>query len=347
MNTDLIPVPFGPLWGYLDRSANLIIPPRFTWAGEFSGGLACVNEGGQLGFRDEMVGGKWGYIDSSGSYAFAAKFDEASAYSEGLAAVNLGARAEYAAHEDGYYSTGGKCGYIDAAGKWIVPPTYRLALDVCEGLACVGTGDKSGYLDAGGKWVIDPRFDSAYSFKEGFAVVRVGELYSHIGKDGQFLMPPQFGTAGNFSEGLAVGLLRQTYTFSFFDTKGTELFRAPENIIGTGGFSNGLCYAALGQVKRFHDGELYPIGGSHNYGYIDRAGNWSIPPQYDFASNFSEGLAWVRVDDNKHMYIRPDGSPLNGKLYDRAGKFRNGLALVSKDCSYSLIDSNGLVFWEC
>src|SRR5277367_3869082 len=104
----MIPVPFGSLWGYLDRSANVVIAPRFTWAGEFSGELALVNEGGQPGFRNDMVGGKWGYIDRTGAYAFKAKFDEASAFSEGLAVVNLGARAEYAAHEDGYYSHGGK-----------------------------------------------------------------------------------------------------------------------------------------------------------------------------------------------------------------------------------------------
>ena len=346
MTVDLLPVPFEPLWGYLDRKANLAIPPRFTWAGDFSCGLALVNEGGQPGFRNEMVGGKWGYIDPAGKYVFAAKFDKAAAFSEGIAVVNVGARVQYAPHEEGYYSAGGKFGYIDTTGKWLVQPCYTQALDMREGLAAVSSGNKTGYIDATGQFVIEPIFDSGHLFCEGYAVVSVGPEHGYINRSGDFPIPPKFSFASSFSDGIAHGLIAETYTDVFFDHTGAELFRAPENTIHAGNFSHSLCYAALGKIERFKDGKLYPMGRLKNYGYLDRSGNWSIQPQYDFASDFSEGMAWVRVEDRQHLYINRNGEPLNGKLYEEAGTFRNGLALVRTGAHHALIDRDGSTVWE-
>jgi hypothetical protein len=343
---DLIPVQVGRTWGYVDRSGKMVISPTFTWAGRFSDGLAVVNLGGQIGFRDDVVGGKWRYITPNGIFAFDATFDEAMEFSEGLAVANLGAHAQYAAHEDGYYSAGGKCGYINTNGEWVIKPSYDFALPMSEGLAAAAIGQKTGYLDATGAVIIPAKYDSAYSFHEGFALVGVGEKYGFIRKDGEFLIEPNFSVGRHFSEGLGVGLIAETYRYVFFDKTGAEVIRAPENTIALGDFSNGLCYAGLGKVGRFNDGKLYPIGGRNNYGYIDRSGNWSIEPQYDWVSDFSEGVAWVRTEDRQHMYIRWDGSPLNGKTYEEAGSFRDGLALVRKDNRSALIDLNGNTFWE-
>lgn len=56
-----------------------------------------------------------------------------------------------------------------------------------------------------------------------------------------------------------------------------------------------------------------------------------IPPRYDAAGDFSEGLAWVRVGDyktGKYGYIDRSGKEVVPLKYDDAGDFSGGLAIV-------------------
>jgi ABC-type phosphonate transport system ATPase subunit len=49
-------------------------------------------------------------------------------------------------------------------------------------------------------------------------------------------------------------------------------------------------------MKKFSDGRWYPEGQSNAYGYIGPDGKWRIPPQFDFACDFAEDRALVRID---------------------------------------------------
>ena len=102
---------------------------------------------------------------------------------------------------------------------------------------------------------------------------------------------------------------------------------------------------ASGATARLNDGKLYPRGPT-KYGYLDRTGHWAIEPQYDWASNFSEGSAWVRMGQSQYRFIRRDGALINGEVYDEAGSFRNGLALVRQGTKHALIDLQGRVSYS-
>ena len=39
-------------------------------------------------------------------------------------------------------------------------------------------------------------------------------------------------------------------------------------------------------------------------GHIDEAGNWVIEPQFDDASNFVEGYAWIQIGDKQGFVSR-------------------------------------------
>lgn len=68
---------------------------------------------------------------------------------------------------------------------------------------------------------------------------------------------------------------------------------------------------------------------------------YSIPPKFDYASSFSEGLAIVRVG-NKYGYINPDGKlviPLTD--YDNVYPFSEGYARVLKGKKFGFIDKAG------
>src|SRR5215510_5682971 len=66
-------------WGYIDSTGKIAIEPQFSWAEEFSGGLATF----------ENEDGKHGYIDETGKIVIEPKFDNWTEFSEGLAAVSV------------------------------------------------------------------------------------------------------------------------------------------------------------------------------------------------------------------------------------------------------------------
>jgi len=86
----LFPREVGGKWGFTDKTARVVIEPKYDLAGWFSEGLAAV-----------MVEGKWGYIDPSGKFVIEPKFDAAGWFEGGRAQVQLG----------------DQWGYIDRSGR--------------------------------------------------------------------------------------------------------------------------------------------------------------------------------------------------------------------------------------
>ena len=72
----LFPVTVENRDGYIDRTGQIIIPPQYEYAFEFSEGLAEV-----------VVGQKEGFIDISGEFVIPPQVLEVTGFSEGLAAV--------------------------------------------------------------------------------------------------------------------------------------------------------------------------------------------------------------------------------------------------------------------
>jgi hypothetical protein len=77
------------------------------------------------------------------------------------------------------------------------------------------------------------------------------------------------------------------------------------------------------------------------WGFIDKAGALKIPDRYNFAGNFSEGLARVAIKLGVSMgYIDRDGKMIIPARFDQAGDFSDGLAVACSDeCVY--IDPSG------
>lgn len=113
-----VPVKIGKKYGFIDRTGNYLISPRFDGAGPFSEGLAVAKIEGDFN-------GKWGYIDKTGKYAIKPQFDAAGPFSEGLAAVNIGG------------DINGKWGFIDKSGKFVIKPQYDSAYQFTDNLAAV------------------------------------------------------------------------------------------------------------------------------------------------------------------------------------------------------------------
>jgi hypothetical protein len=98
--------------------------------------------------------------------------------------------------------------------------------------------------------------------------------------------------------------------------------------------------------------ELFPayqmIEGEQRYGYIDLSGTFVIEPVYDYAENFSEGVAVVRTGEN-YQVISTSGTVVfdnNNTIFP----FRNGMAAfmnIKEDTLlYGYIDTMGKILIE-
>jgi len=172
--------------GYIDRQGRMVIKPQFTFAEDFSGGLAAVATG-------HPIRPQWFYIDKTGKPVLVLDSTAARAFSfqEGLASI------EY------YRKNGGfSVGCIDRQGRVVIAPIFSQIGPFSEGLASarMTPGGKFGYIDQTGKIVIEMKFDrpGLFScFSNGIARVRVNGQAAYIDKTGEYIWPPALGAVGS------------------------------------------------------------------------------------------------------------------------------------------------------
>jgi len=347
-----------------------VIPPQYDAASDFSEGLAAVRIG-------DWKKGKWGFIDKAGREVVPPQYNDWWSYEDGALAFRDGlARVAIGDWETGM------CGFIDKTGKEVVPCMYGEARLFSEGLAavqvCDGTG-KWGFIDKTGSEVIPPQYDKVYDFSDGLAMVMIADRedekywntrkWGFIDKTGKEVVPVIYDEVGEFREGRACVV--QDGKLGFIDETGAIViplsYESPYPS-HQAWYRDIMPYFSEG-LAPIWDGDAY----SGKYGYIDRDGNVVIPFVYDYAAQFSEGLAYVSkggtflidvavefddtAEDRKFGFIDRDGEVVIPLAYDcdySSGSyaifeqyFYDGLARVSKGTpwhmEYGIIDKTGAV----
>ena len=154
--------------GFIDKTGNFVIEPKFDNAGPFSEGLArvTVTEGGEE---------KLGFIDHSGQFVIPPIFNtdadfrrNSTDFSEDWASVTENLRPTITEEE--------KFVYIDKKGAIALFTDFFYAGPFREGLAVVYDADRTkwGYIDKSGKDAIPVQYDLASDFSEGSACVAIG-----------------------------------------------------------------------------------------------------------------------------------------------------------------------------
>ena len=186
-------------WGYIDKTGNTVIEPKFQFGSSFSQGLAVVQFEEKMGYVDqsgrfviepqpyESVSGmffeglavvkkdnKVGFIDKTGLTVIDFEYDEVKGFSEGMAAVRL---------ED-------KWGFINKDGEPVINYQFEEVKGFSEGLSGVKANEKWGFIDATGKTVVPHKFDVIDDFSKGIAKVSIDEKYGYIDKDGIYVWEP-------------------------------------------------------------------------------------------------------------------------------------------------------------
>ncbi len=127
-NKLLIPMDFGPSWGYVDEAGRTVIAPEYKAAREFVEGLAAV-----------LAINRWGFIDPEGVYRVTPLYEDCSNFSEAMAAVK-------------WYN---RWGYIDRDGAFVIQPRFQFAGDFRDGWADVKLGARAGRVSRKGEVVFD------------------------------------------------------------------------------------------------------------------------------------------------------------------------------------------------
>ena len=319
--------------GFIDKSGNIVIEPKFDSTNIFSNGLAAVK-----------IGKGWGYIDTTGNIVIPPIFTIAKNFSKGVAIVKW----------DKWYLFNKQGKVLDKNGEWnsfnistesggeiisiskseidvIISAHPHLTTNALpfddinafkEGLAAVKIKKKWGFVNTSGIVVIEPKFNDKksffyfgpdYHFSEGLAAVHIQKKWCFIDTTGEIVIKPQFNDANHFSEGLAGVKIKRKW--GYIDDKGkfvtAFIFDDVED------FSEGL---AAVKIKK-------------KWGFINIKGEFIIQPKFDETWQvpnpyyFSESLSAVRINE-KWGFINKKGEFIIEPKFDSAENFDNGLAKV-------------------
>lgn len=181
-SNDPILIKQGDYYGYIDSKGNIVIPPKFVRAQEFSEGLAAVQEQGK----------QLGYINWNGYYVILPQFYYATPFYNGIAYVS-------AWKVDGK-TLGGAL--INKKGEWIVPPgdfaPFAGDAKGSEGILSFPTYAPDGLAYVGavntkGEIIIPAKFESIGLFYNGIAMVRLhGGQEGFINTKGEYVVEPTY-----------------------------------------------------------------------------------------------------------------------------------------------------------
>jgi len=228
----------------------------------------------------------------------------------------------------------GKGGYINRGGTIVIDPIYDSVFDFREGLAKVGLNGKYGYINTKGEVVIEPIYTIAFGFAEGLAAVAEKRHLGFIDREGVLKIPYKFtGFSAYFSEGLAAVCLEYFFgkglcRILYIDKSGDivlEIKPKTNEFFDLGDFRNGLARVCSKSGK---------------CGYINKNGEMVIPQQYDYAGDFSEGLAAFKKD-GKYGYIDTNNSVIISAQFDNALEFSEGIAPIKRGQLYGYINKSG------
>lgn len=138
-------------------------------------------------------------------------------------------------------------------------------------------------------------------------IIQVDGKYGFINLKGQEVIKPQYDYAEDFSDGLAKVCnnidKNDNQKCRYIDING-KFIKKQENVVPN--------LSEFSEVGEFHEGLAYACKSlaenQKQCGYINASGKIIIPLQYDYASDFSEGLAVVsKLDKNRNRLLNKSG----------------------------------------
>ncbi len=336
--------------GYINRTGQVVIPPKFETAEDFHEGLARVYVGAEAGFIDRagkfvikplyttathfengksLVSkeGKYFLIDKQGNTIADIPHRVLGDFHAGLATIQ---RARTTG-PDGK-SIPSAYGYINRDGKVVIEPQFMPAgpfPDDGKGLAVGGLNRHWVYFDQTGKIIIRVSMegkDRADPFRDGLLRCKEGFYWGYKDPSGNWAIPAKFDDAADFKDGLAS--VQHEGKWLWIDTSGKSVNPPTRERLGKP--SEGLT--------------LYRE--ADRLGYLQSNGTPAFPfRKYDEARDFTCGLARIKLD-GRFGYLDTSGNLKIPNQYASATDFGNCLAMVLANDGWAYIDPTGKIIWQ-
>lgn len=321
-------------YGFMDTNGLPYIPPKFTYASNFSNGLAVVT-----------IDDKFGYVNKNGDLIIDYRFDDAQDFMHGRAIVEKDE----------------KVGLIDPTGKFILEPKYQDIGSFSEGVFYVQTEDGYKYFNLEGNPVFDILFDEAFSFENGKAYVSIDGENGYIGKDGNFLVSSSKGKINHYYDSIYILELRDSMTFvyqndslvngMYFDQIGSlNEQRAIVLKDDKYGYVNEKAevvipidlieFSNLFQFAKFENGHAKKLKGNR-YSLIDSMGKQILPAIFTGIGDFGELIPVTK--GSEWGYTNREARLIINYQFDYAYSFTNGIAFVEKQAKMGAINTEGEV----
>lgn len=348
----LYPIIENGLWGFINKSGDIIIEPQFPSAGQFSEGLVPVR-----------LKGTYGYINEMGNFVIQPKFDVAYSFSQGQAKVFID----------------GKPYFISKNGKKTFEHNFKDIFGFGENdFSIVKTNSGTyGVVNKVGKLVVDTMFLRIHPFSDGLAVVfglnhnpypddETEESTYEIGvinSKGEFIVPYNtYKDISEFTNGYAKVELNVKNEKGWYDQQGIIdrngklRFLIPSKKwrfdYGNDNFSEGL---AIVDIYSVDPDTISVWGGNRRYtfkGVINTDGEIVFSNnEWDEITPFKYGRAFVQNTDEDWFLIDRKGQILNEQPYqdilyanyngDPKYLLQNAMQFVETEKGWGAIDTTG------
>ncbi|MDP4284494.1 MAG: WG repeat-containing protein [Bacteroidota bacterium] len=270
VSQNLVPFKNGnELYGYKDKSGNIVIQPEYKEANKFYKNVAWVTTKDD---KDVLI--------NESNKALTPLYDRA--YGEGFDSTN-----DLAA-----VSLNDKYGFVDLKGKVVIPLIYQKVTDFEKGLANAIINHKAGLINTSGKVVIPIKYDDQFLIEfdsKGYAPAALNNKWGYLDVTGKTIIPFIYDDAYPFVGDYAmVGKGKGKY--GMIDCKNKISVPLIYSDFGVAG--EDLYIASLDKVK---------------YGFIDHSGKVIIPFVYNSVGRFENGKSLVKKG-NEEFYIDKTGS---------------------------------------
>jgi hypothetical protein len=322
VGTKLFPFRVNEKYGYMDIHCNEVIPPRYTYSGFFSSGLALVE-----------MNGKYGFIDKNNNLIVPFIYDEVQPFENGRAVVE----------KDGYM------GWINTTGAYILPLAFEDIGFFSEGIIYAYKDDKYQYYNIDGKPLFDRTYDEAFNFSNNRAKVFYNDTVAFIDNKGNTIIAKRAKNLRFYANDLFV--IEYEDSLNIINLNDSILL--PRSVNKIGELANNRALYSIdgefgyldqnGQIAIKAKYDVYPnyfqfsefknnhakIAKGNKYSLIDSLDKKILPAIFDNIGDFGElipiskGNGWGYTDKSTRLIIRYD--------YDYAYPFIRGKAIVTKD----------------
>jgi len=369
MNDGMASVYVKGKYGFVDKSGKTVIHPVYTFSTSFNKGYAIMAKDGRYTVIDSAANQavsitdytinhyqkgaaviskdyKYGLMDDKGRILLPVKYGDIKPAGNGLFIV------ADAAAEGSFLS--GKHHLYNSSGRPAIEESYDVIYPAANGFMLIQNGEKWGYLNPDGAVISLPIYENIRNIKpDGTACFQKNGKWGIMNGQGKIIVAAQYDSVGGGDGTMAEEMqARQNYftvsaggKWGMLSLRGETIARTEYYMIGSGD---------SGYVPAYKEIEEKGSGGKTiGLTLLDDKGWELFKPKKEYNSTGEEGEGLLPAGRTggygrgKVMgYINHQGEVVITMVFEEAGRFEGGYAIVKKNGLYGITNKIGWMVEE-